>query len=561
LRFFNERVLLYLYRNNLLALINFMENNKVSVVSKMNIAVILGVCLILIIFFGSFLNKLPPNQKQLATVVTALSGCDLIPVGGICEIPIGIYNEQLVLHDGVNYILASGTIINYQGPGGAITDNGESVNAIVIGQGQITVSGEASGIEKTGDGNISITLNNITQDGGGAGIYVYASGGSFAYTGNLNCTTNQPYACVRTNGFGSDNISINGNITSIEYGMLSGGGTTSVTGNISAHSNSALHCSNGTCNYLGGRLTSDLLYGLEMSGGTMNVKNAIITSANIDGVGIYGDGDAVSKYGGEILTIENSTLIGTGPTVYGIGSQGITQCAICGVILNGTVYANREIQSTIPTSGNLTMIQDGPDTTAPTIPTLISPQNNFSTAVTPAFNWSAVPDPSWSVTYSFQLANNINFASPLISLTDIQANGFNTVNQLSSGNYYWRVQASDSSNNQSIWSEVRNFSITGTPTNIPVITISSPLQNSVFTKGSFTINTVATTPSGIDWIKISVNGNLKKTCNPSRSTPTSLNCSVNQSVSGLNSGLNTILVQTKDVIINTATATVSVIKN
>jgi hypothetical protein len=284
-------------------------------------------------------------------MIFSLSQCNSVAPGGTCEIPSGTYNEPLILRDGITYSMAPGAVINCSfstcGATPAITDNNQPVNAKIIGSGQV--------LENYRDGisilnplsDVSITLQSLTHNGSD-GNAIYVESGNLKFNGNVNCLHKSPYACVLIKQ-NSDNVLINGNVNlaalSYSYGILSSGKNVTIIGNVTSNKNSALHCSYGFCQVLSGYLKSTSMFGFEFSGGTAYIKNSVVESNDLVAV----EGDAISKYGGLLLTIEDSTLLATSPDSYSVGSQDIPQSE--GVYLIGTVRANRPIQSTIPVSG------------------------------------------------------------------------------------------------------------------------------------------------------------------------------------------------------------------
>ena len=96
----------------------------------------------------------------------------------------------------------------------------------------------------------------------------------------------------------------------------------------------------------------------------------------------------------------------------------------------------------------------GFDNTPPAKPTLVSPENNYTTtSTTPTFRWTAVSDLS-GVTYELLIDNEPDFAEPYVyHKTNITDNQHTCENALDLGYYYWRVRAVDNAGNYGDWAE------------------------------------------------------------------------------------------------------------
>ncbi len=100
----------------------------------------------------------------------------------------------------------------------------------------------------------------------------------------------------------------------------------------------------------------------------------------------------------------------------------------------------------------LTVIDGGPDTTPPPIPSLNSPADNASTTdTTPTFSWNAVTDPSGIDRYDIEIDGNVINAGAGTSYTSAS---------LTIGNHNWRIRAVDGANNIGNWSALRTLVIT-----------------------------------------------------------------------------------------------------
>jgi len=103
------------------------------------------------------------------------------------------------------------------------------------------------------------------------------------------------------------------------------------------------------------------------------------------------------------------------------------------------------------------------DSKPPPTPEPISPNDGrrvgFVGKVRPTFEWSEVEDDS-GVYYNLQVATSADFAasSVVASVTGLTGTSYTLENEaLSYGTYYWVVQAADSAENESAWSEADFF--------------------------------------------------------------------------------------------------------
>lgn len=139
------------------------------------------------------------------------------------------------------------------------------------------------------------------------------------------------------------------------------------------------------------------------------------------------------------------------------------------------------------------------DNTAPTIPTLASPNNNsFVNTNDFYFTWNASTDAS-PVTYEFIASQNSHETNGVLDtgVWDNIANGNAEQNNLTTptihstgapdGTWYWQVRAIDTAGNKSGWSNVWNVTI---DTKAPVVHITAPTGNLV--RGIVTISGTVT---------------------------------------------------------------------
>ncbi|MEM2289220.1 MAG: PGF-pre-PGF domain-containing protein, partial [Candidatus Hadarchaeales archaeon] len=101
----------------------------------------------------------------------------------------------------------------------------------------------------------------------------------------------------------------------------------------------------------------------------------------------------------------------------------------------------------------------GHDTTPPSAPSLLQPEEGATVGVAPTFSWATVPDPS-GVTYELEVDNEPTFTDPLVyRKLGLTENFHICENSLDIGTYYWRVRAVDGAQNVGDWSENRCFTV------------------------------------------------------------------------------------------------------
>lgn len=94
----------------------------------------------------------------------------------------------------------------------------------------------------------------------------------------------------------------------------------------------------------------------------------------------------------------------------------------------------------------------------PDAPTLISPGNNaFTNNNKPSFDWTDIT--GTGISYSLLVDNDTGFSSPEISVGSLSTSSFTSVNALSDGVYYWKVNSKDGANNVSPFSSVFSFTL------------------------------------------------------------------------------------------------------
>ncbi|MHA1520117.1 MAG: Ig-like domain-containing protein [Promethearchaeota archaeon] len=95
------------------------------------------------------------------------------------------------------------------------------------------------------------------------------------------------------------------------------------------------------------------------------------------------------------------------------------------------------------------------DFTAPDIPILITPETgNIFNIPTIVFDWQDVIE---AVQYNLQIDDDFEYTASLYDFTIEESQ--HTFDEFTSGEYFWRVRASDAAGNWGVWSESRSFEI------------------------------------------------------------------------------------------------------
>jgi hypothetical protein len=116
---------------------------------------------------------------------------------------------------------------------------------------------------------------------------------------------------------------------------------------------------------------------------------------------------------------------------------------------------------------------DAPPPPVPVSPGVMSP-TSFPWNITLPFSWQAAEDPSQPVVYTFEIAVDESFRSPLIKKTGLAGTQYVlTENEaLKAGfvpvTYFWRVMATDAAGNEGQWSPAQPFSATAPPAPTPL---------------------------------------------------------------------------------------------
>jgi hypothetical protein len=273
--------------------------------------------------------------------------------GMTVEVLPGTYNEPIFLLDGVNWAFHHGAVVHldsFESNLSVISDDGQPVTCAITGSGVFHRSNGGSAchvLRISGHSNLTLLCNelrssveNISSEA------VYLLEGSTHIVGNISSDHS---IAVRTN-WQSDMASVVGDVHSgVDYGVLAGGGQVELRGNMTSSGNAAVHCSSGSLSFQG-TAVSEALFGFEMSGGSARLTHALCRS-NRD---VQWESDAISKYGGEDLILDNCQLCCLRSDAFSLGSQGSEQT----VDIVNELRVNRPIAPSVATRGG-TVIDAG----------------------------------------------------------------------------------------------------------------------------------------------------------------------------------------------------------
>lgn len=137
------------------------------------------------------------------------------------------------------------------------------------------------------------------------------------------------------------------------------------------------------------------------------------------------------------MTLDGSAT--TSGTVAASASDGVTVGFNAAGLSTGTYSAYIKLES-LYSNENVYVEMQVTSATPPATPTLVSPANTSTLVdITPQFDWN---DVSGATSYTIQVDNNSNFASPEVNETVTASNYQQTAN-LATGTYYWKVLATN----------------------------------------------------------------------------------------------------------------------
>ena len=264
-------------------------------------------------------DRLDKPFLTVQAAITAASSGDLVYVYP------GTYNESIILKDGVNIYLTDGaTILNNALK--TVTDNNVAVTCIIDGYGQIlnTTVGTGYAIDiRNASSDITIRAKYVECTAtSGASLYIF--------NGTVRYDVTKTYSKL---GGSNQTVYVNAGtaylkgefISDLDYTVLISGATVYLNGtiralNIGSFGNSGIHMAgNGYLDFTG-YSTSAKLFGLEQSGGTSYIHDAVIESTNAT---VAADGSAISYYGGNLLELSNVILKCANASAKSIETQGV----------------------------------------------------------------------------------------------------------------------------------------------------------------------------------------------------------------------------------------------
>ncbi len=140
------------------------------------------------------------------------------------------------------------------------------------------------------------------------------------------------------------------------------------------------------------------------------------------------------------------------------------------------------------------------------VPTLSSPANNATNqSVSPTLTWGAA---TAATSYNLQVSTSIEFATTLVNQTGLTTTSRALSGLSNSTTYYWRVSATNSTNNTSAWSTTRSFTTTA-PLAVPAApTLRSPTANATNVSRSAALSWNAATRATTYEIQVSTDINF-----------------------------------------------------
>jgi peptidoglycan/xylan/chitin deacetylase (PgdA/CDA1 family) len=195
------------------------------------------------------------------------------------------------------------------------------------------------------------------------------------------------------------------------------------------------------------------------------------------------------------------------------------------------------------------------DTTAPSVPKLVSPEDEDakleSGKVT--LKWEDATDlASPPVTYEVLVANNSDFSTHaiVISKSGLAASTYSdSAAHLPNGTYYWKVRSSDSIGNKSPYSDVRTFTVVSDNNNITIS--ASPPGGTYSAPLSVTLSTTSSSSSPGLTIYYTTDGSIPTTTSGTiYSTPISIPTTATLKFIARDSAGNTSPIAVQDYIIN-----------
>lgn len=282
-------------------------------------------------------------RKDRGRFQTIASASAVATSGTVIVIGPGVYAEPLILLSDVTFEL-DGAIIDYNQVNETPTvhSNGVQVlNCAITGTGTIKRSNSgAPAVLIDNDSQVGIsgvTIQGSPQMDWGA---IRQNSGELSFSGNLDCV----WTCINCQG---GTLTASGNFVSQkDYAIFVGGGNAQIFGTLKSGLWVALGVGNGSCVFQGHAL-SDGWIGVEFSGGeSLTCRNSILQS---NALGSTETADAISKSGGNLLTLDNCQLICASTTAYSIATQRVSDS----VTLASNCTANR------PKQPNVTLVGPG----------------------------------------------------------------------------------------------------------------------------------------------------------------------------------------------------------
>ncbi len=287
-------------------------------------------------------------SKPFLTITAALTAA---LAGDLVFVWPGTYAESLLLKNGVNLYFTDGAVVAWSDAGvnPLVFDGGASVTCIVDGYGVFSRQGS------TDSGADALQLTGANSSVVWRCRYIETTSDA-ARGGRFNCASVVFYGDVFAGGAGvqvsnaAGLYEIYGNIVATnDYGLWNSNGSVKFSGTILAKGNSAIAPAGASSvtEVWNTYAKSERLYGWEDEGGTSaKVRNSVLESTRA----VNGEGNAISKYAGGAMTLDNVQLIAGAGNTYSIDNQGVGSHGSISIL--SPSYANAPINPAMTVTTN-----------------------------------------------------------------------------------------------------------------------------------------------------------------------------------------------------------------
>lgn len=259
------------------------------------------------------------KYKTIASIYDGTLGANTV----VTILP-GTYNDQLILVDGVTYII-DGVTIDYADPDNTkptVTSNGVAVNCTISGNGFIKRSNSQASVIAVESGSTVTITNDVTVTDATDNYYgayygaLQVNGGNLTFDGTINSKGTAAY--IRAGNFNGTGMLK----SSSGYGLWLAGNSAVVNynGNIiaSAPYYAAIEMGSGTLSFTG-TANGEKYSPLEISGGTASFKDATFNCAVTDTL-LLKENNAVLLWAYDAVTFDNCTFTTAADNAFSIGN-------------------------------------------------------------------------------------------------------------------------------------------------------------------------------------------------------------------------------------------------